>query len=27
MSTADPSPFVFVGNHRALDFVNTSIAV
>jgi predicted RNA-binding Zn ribbon-like protein len=27
MSTASPSPFVFVGNHRALDFVNTAIAV
>jgi predicted RNA-binding Zn ribbon-like protein len=27
MSTADPSPFVFVGNHRALDFVNTAVAV
>ncbi len=27
MSTADPSPFVFVGNHRALDFVNTEVAV
>ena len=26
MSTADPSPFFFVGNHRALDFVNTEIA-
>jgi predicted RNA-binding Zn ribbon-like protein len=27
MSTAAPFPFVFVGNHRALDFVNTAIAV
>jgi predicted RNA-binding Zn ribbon-like protein len=27
MSSADPSPFVFVGNHRALDFVNTEVAV
>jgi predicted RNA-binding Zn ribbon-like protein len=27
MSTAAPSPFFFVGNHRALDFVNTAIAV
>jgi len=27
MSTADPSPFFFVGNHRALDFVNTEVAV
>lgn len=27
MSTADASPFVFVGNHRALDFVNTEVAV
>jgi predicted RNA-binding Zn ribbon-like protein len=26
MSTADPFPFLFVGNHRALDFVNTEIA-
>lgn len=24
---ADPFPFVFVGNHRALDFVNTEVAV
>jgi len=27
MSALDPSPFVFVGNHRALDFVNTEVAV
>lgn len=27
MSTPDPFPFVFVGNHRALDFVNTEVAV
>jgi predicted RNA-binding Zn ribbon-like protein len=27
MSSADPSPFVFVGHHRALDFVNTEVAV
>jgi predicted RNA-binding Zn ribbon-like protein len=27
MSTPDPFPFVFVGNHRALDFVNTELAV
>jgi predicted RNA-binding Zn ribbon-like protein len=27
MSTADPFPFVFVGNQRALDFVNTEVAV
>ena len=27
MSTPDPVPFVFVGNHRALDFVNTEVAV
>ena len=27
MSTPDPLPFVFVGNHRALDFVNTEVAV
>jgi predicted RNA-binding Zn ribbon-like protein len=27
MTTADPFPFVFVGNHRALDFVNTEVAV
>ena len=27
MSIADPSPFFFVGNHRALDFVNTEVAV
>jgi predicted RNA-binding Zn ribbon-like protein len=27
MSTADPFPFLFVGNHRALDFVNTEVAV
>lgn len=27
MATADPFPFVFVGNHRALDFVNTALAV
>ena len=26
MSTPRPSPFVFVGNHRALDFVNTEVA-
>ncbi|HEX3233526.1 MAG TPA: ABATE domain-containing protein [Gemmatimonadales bacterium] len=26
MSTRHPSPFVFVGNHRALDFVNTQVA-
>ena len=26
MSTRDPSPFVFLGNHRALDFVNTEVA-
>jgi predicted RNA-binding Zn ribbon-like protein len=27
MTTHAPSPFFFVGNHRALDFVNTEIAV
>jgi predicted RNA-binding Zn ribbon-like protein len=27
MSIPDPSTFVFVGNHRALDFVNTEVAV
>ncbi len=27
MRIADPPPFVFVGNHRALDFVNTEVAV
>jgi len=27
MSPPDPVPFVFVGNHRALDFVNTEVAV
>jgi predicted RNA-binding Zn ribbon-like protein len=27
MSTPEPFPFVFVGNHRALDFVNTEVAV
>jgi predicted RNA-binding Zn ribbon-like protein len=27
MTTADPFRFVFVGNHRALDFVNTAVAV
>jgi predicted RNA-binding Zn ribbon-like protein len=27
MSTPDPFPFTFVGNHRALDFVNTEVAV
>jgi predicted RNA-binding Zn ribbon-like protein len=26
MSTHAPAPFVFVGNHRALDFVNTEVA-
>jgi predicted RNA-binding Zn ribbon-like protein len=26
MSTRAPSPFVFVGNHRVLDFVNTEVA-
>jgi predicted RNA-binding Zn ribbon-like protein len=27
MSPLDPSPFVFIADHRALDFVNTEIAV
>jgi predicted RNA-binding Zn ribbon-like protein len=27
MSIPEPFPFVFVGNHRALDFVNTEVAV
>ncbi len=27
MSLPEPFPFVFVGNHRALDFVNTEVAV
>ncbi len=27
MSLTSASPFVFVGNHRALDFVNTEVAV
>ena len=27
MSSADLSPFIFVGHHRALDFVNTEVAV
>jgi predicted RNA-binding Zn ribbon-like protein len=27
MTSRPPSPFVFVGNHRALDFVNTEVAV
>jgi predicted RNA-binding Zn ribbon-like protein len=26
MSTRAPSPFVFIGNHRLLDFVNTEVA-
>ena len=26
MSTFAPSPFIFVGNHRMLDFVNTEVA-
>ena len=26
MTAAGPSPFVFIGNHRALDFVNTEVA-
>ena len=26
MSTPAPSPFVFIGNHRVLDFVNTEVA-
>jgi predicted RNA-binding Zn ribbon-like protein len=27
MSAPSPSPFVFVGNHRLLDFLNTEVAV
>jgi predicted RNA-binding Zn ribbon-like protein len=27
MSTPTPFPFVFIGNHRALDFVNTEVAI
>jgi predicted RNA-binding Zn ribbon-like protein len=27
MPAIDATPFVFVGNHRALDFVNTAVAV
>ena len=27
MATTGASPFVFIGNHRALDFVNTEVAV
>lgn len=27
MSPHPPSPFVFIGNHRALDFVNTEVAI